>query len=32
RSSCLSYRGPGGGVCGDCCFTRPPRSPRPRPR
>ncbi|MBC2866805.1 (2Fe-2S)-binding protein [Streptomyces mexicanus] len=32
RSCCLYYRVPGGGVCGDCCFTRPPRSPRPRPR
>ncbi|MCX4766813.1 (2Fe-2S)-binding protein [Streptomyces sp. NBC_01275] len=26
RSCCLYYRAPGGGVCGDCCFTRPPRS------
>ena len=26
RSCCLYYRMPGGGVCGDCCFTRPPRS------
>ncbi len=26
RSCCLYYRVPGGGVCGDCCFTRPPRS------
>ncbi|MDQ0994285.1 (2Fe-2S)-binding protein [Streptomyces sp. V3I7] len=26
RSCCLYYRLPGGGVCGDCCFTRPPRS------
>lgn len=25
RSCCLYYRVPGGGVCGDCCFTRPPR-------
>ncbi|TLS43625.1 ferric iron reductase [Streptomyces montanus] len=24
RSCCLYYRIPGGGVCGDCCFTRPP--------
>ncbi|MET7452603.1 (2Fe-2S)-binding protein [Streptomyces sp. NPDC005574] len=24
RSCCLYYRVPGGGVCGDCCFTRPP--------
>ncbi|MFD8432812.1 (2Fe-2S)-binding protein, partial [Streptomyces coelicoflavus] len=22
----LYYRVPGGGVCGDCCFTRPPGS------
>ncbi|WP_371674318.1 (2Fe-2S)-binding protein [Streptomyces sp. NBC_00289] len=26
RSCCLYYRVPGGGVCGDCCFRRPPRS------
>ncbi|GHD24802.1 (2Fe-2S)-binding protein [Streptomyces galbus] len=26
RSCCLYYRVPGSGVCGDCCFTRPPRS------
>ncbi|MEH0548506.1 (2Fe-2S)-binding protein [Streptomyces sp. B21-105] len=26
RSCCLYYRVPGGGLCGDCCFTRPPRS------
>ncbi|MFJ9742098.1 (2Fe-2S)-binding protein [Streptomyces sp. NPDC101166] len=26
RSCCLYYRVPQGGVCGDCCFTRPPRS------
>ncbi|MEU6814459.1 (2Fe-2S)-binding protein [Streptomyces sp. NPDC046860] len=26
RSCCLYYRVPGGGVCGDCCFTRPPGS------
>ncbi|WP_229839868.1 IucA/IucC family C-terminal-domain containing protein [Streptomyces brasiliensis] len=26
RSCCLYYRVPDGGVCGDCCFTRPPRS------
>ncbi|MEV7687582.1 (2Fe-2S)-binding protein [Streptomyces bungoensis] len=33
RSCCLYYRVPGGGVCGDCCFTRPPRSsPRSSPR
>lgn len=25
RSCCLYYRVPGGGLCGDCCFTRPPR-------
>ncbi|MFI6846778.1 (2Fe-2S)-binding protein [Kitasatospora sp. NBC_00085] len=26
NSCCLYYRvGPGAGVCGDCCFTRPPR-------
>jgi hypothetical protein len=25
RSCCLYYRIPGGGVCGDCCFARPPR-------
>ncbi|MFJ7239953.1 (2Fe-2S)-binding protein [Streptomyces olivaceus] len=24
RSCCLYYRVPGGGVCGDCCFRRPP--------
>lgn len=24
RSCCLYYRVPGGGVCGDCCFGRPP--------
>ncbi|MFC0057585.1 (2Fe-2S)-binding protein [Streptomyces actinomycinicus] len=29
RSCCLYYRVPGGGLCGDCCFTRPPcSSPR----
>ncbi|MGW7238209.1 (2Fe-2S)-binding protein [Streptomyces sp. NPDC054804] len=29
RSCCLYYRVPGGGVCGDCCFTQPPcSSPR----
>ncbi|MEU6665811.1 (2Fe-2S)-binding protein [Streptomyces sp. NPDC046727] len=33
RSCCLYYRVPGGGLCGDCCFTRPPRSaPRSSPR
>jgi FhuF 2Fe-2S C-terminal domain len=26
RSCCLYYRVPGGGLCGDCCFTTPPRS------
>ncbi|MFF3483119.1 (2Fe-2S)-binding protein [Streptomyces sp. NPDC002701] len=26
RSCCLFYRVPGGGVCGDCCFTRAPWS------
>jgi hypothetical protein len=26
RSCCLYYRVPSGGVCGDCCFTRPPRT------
>lgn len=26
NSCCLYYRVPGGGVCGDCCFPRPPRS------
>ncbi|MFI6034783.1 (2Fe-2S)-binding protein [Streptomyces sp. NPDC051315] len=26
RSCCLYYRVPGAGVCGDCCFARPPRS------
>ncbi|MGW7072836.1 (2Fe-2S)-binding protein [Streptomyces sp. NPDC054855] len=25
RSCCLYYRCPGGGLCGDCCFDRPPR-------
>lgn len=24
RSCCLYYRVPGGGLCGDCCFDRPP--------
>jgi hypothetical protein len=33
RSCCLYYRVPRGGVCGDCCFSRPPRSPSsPSPR
>ncbi|WP_399893092.1 (2Fe-2S)-binding protein [Streptomyces sp. BBFR51] len=27
RSCCLYYRVPGAGVCGDCCFSRPPGSP-----
>ncbi|MFY4717337.1 (2Fe-2S)-binding protein [Streptomyces sp. LaBMicrA B280] len=27
RSCCLYYRVPGGGVCGDCCFSRPPAAP-----
>ncbi|MEV6957679.1 (2Fe-2S)-binding protein [Streptomyces sp. NPDC051207] len=26
RSCCLYYRVPNGGVCGDCCFPRPPRT------
>ncbi|MDX3451896.1 (2Fe-2S)-binding protein [Streptomyces sp. ME02-8801-2C] len=26
RSCCLYYRVPGGGVCGDCCFTSTPWS------
>lgn len=26
RSCCLYYRVPNGGICGDCCFTQPPRS------
>ncbi|MEV0738508.1 (2Fe-2S)-binding protein [Streptomyces sp. NPDC050549] len=26
RSCCLYYRVPGGGICGDCCFTQPPGS------
>ncbi|MGH4030224.1 IucA/IucC family C-terminal-domain containing protein [Actinomycetota bacterium Odt1-20B] len=29
RSCCLYYRCPGGGLCGDCCFDRPPRRPTP---
>ncbi|MFC8871895.1 (2Fe-2S)-binding protein [Streptomyces sp. NPDC057148] len=28
RSCCLYYRVPGSGVCGDCCFSRPPESSR----
>ncbi|MFG2679994.1 (2Fe-2S)-binding protein [Streptomyces sp. NPDC048392] len=31
RSCCLYYRVPGGGVCGDCCFSRPPGPPRSSP-
>ncbi|BBC31185.1 hypothetical protein SGFS_024790 [Streptomyces graminofaciens] len=27
RSCCLYYRLPGGGLCGDCCFDRPPGRP-----
>ncbi len=27
RSCCLYYRCPGGGLCGDCVFDRPPRPP-----
>ncbi|MGW1893662.1 (2Fe-2S)-binding protein [Streptomyces sp. NPDC002004] len=31
RSCCLYYRIPGAGLCGDCCFDRPPSRPaRPR--
>ncbi|WP_405877924.1 (2Fe-2S)-binding protein [Streptomyces sp. NBC_01136] len=30
RSCCLYYRLPGGGLCGDCCFDRPPDRPRSR--
>ncbi|MFF3311269.1 (2Fe-2S)-binding protein [Streptomyces sp. NPDC002952] len=26
RSCCLYYRLPGGGLCGDCCFDRVPRT------
>ncbi|MEU1022927.1 (2Fe-2S)-binding protein, partial [Streptomyces sp. NPDC005904] len=29
RSCCLYYRCPGGGVCGDCCFERPPTRSSP---
>lgn len=29
HSCCLYYRVPGSGVCGDCCFSRPPGSERP---
>ncbi|WP_108932649.1 (2Fe-2S)-binding protein [Streptomyces ardesiacus] len=31
RSCCLYYRVPGTGVCGDCCFSRPPGAPRSSP-
>ncbi|WP_446458435.1 (2Fe-2S)-binding protein [Streptomyces rochei] len=31
RSCCLYYRVPGSGVCGDCCFPRPPAPPRSVP-
>ncbi len=31
RSCCLYYRVPGAGVCGDCCFSRPPGGPRSSP-
>ncbi|MFF4976139.1 (2Fe-2S)-binding protein [Streptomyces sp. NPDC001083] len=30
RSCCLYYRLPGGGLCGDCCFDRPPELPAGR--
>ncbi|MGW2564501.1 (2Fe-2S)-binding protein [Streptomyces sp. NPDC001514] len=29
---CLYYRVPGGGLCGDCVFDRPPSEPARRPR
>ncbi|MEU6122347.1 (2Fe-2S)-binding protein [Streptomyces sp. NPDC047123] len=29
RSCCLYYRCPGGGLCGDCCFERPPTRSSP---
>ncbi|MEU1329276.1 (2Fe-2S)-binding protein [Streptomyces sp. NPDC005865] len=29
RSCCLYYRCPDGGLCGDCCFDRPPRRSSP---
>lgn len=32
RSCCLYYRVPGGRVCGDCCFVRPPCSSASSPR
>ncbi|MGX1673697.1 (2Fe-2S)-binding protein [Streptomyces sp. NPDC055400] len=28
-SCCLIYRAPGGGLCGDCCFERPPQHSSP---
>ena len=28
-SCCLYYRAPGGGLCGDCCFERPPQHSSP---
>ncbi|MEU6657500.1 (2Fe-2S)-binding protein [Streptomyces sp. NPDC046821] len=28
-SCCLYYRAPGGGLCGDCCFGRPPQHSSP---
>ncbi|WP_260611979.1 (2Fe-2S)-binding protein [Streptomyces sp. WAC06273] len=31
RSCCLYYRVPGSGVCGDCCFPRPPAPSRSSP-
>lgn len=30
-SCCLYYRCPGGGLCGDCAFDRPPRRPLSQP-
>ncbi|MEV5976472.1 (2Fe-2S)-binding protein [Streptomyces sp. NPDC052114] len=29
RSCCLYYRCPSGGLCGDCCFERPPQRSSP---
>ncbi len=29
RSCCLYYRCPNGGLCGDCCFERPPQRSSP---
>ncbi|MGA4838395.1 (2Fe-2S)-binding protein [Streptomyces sp. G45] len=29
RSCCLYYRCPNGGLCGDCCFDRPPQRSSP---